>query len=31
MFDEKDWNEIERKNSQQKTDIPYFFQVLERI
>ena len=31
MFDEKNWKEVERKNSQEKTDIPYFFQVLERI
>jgi dihydrofolate reductase len=31
MFDEKNWKEVERKNSQEKTDIPYFFQVLKRI
>ena len=31
MFDEKNWKEVERKNSQEKQDIPYFFQVLERI
>ena len=31
MFDEKNWKEVGRKNSQEKTDIPYFFQVLERI
>jgi dihydrofolate reductase len=30
MFDENDWSEIGRKNPEQKSDIPYFFQVLEK-
>ena len=29
-FDEHDWSEIGRKNPEQKSDIPYFFQVLEK-